>query len=564
MSTTASDNDNAQQVMGTPSAMSPFRSAVFRNVWIANLGSQFGGLIQAVGAAWLMLSIAESAEMVTLVQASTTLPIVLFALVAGAFADSFDRRGIMLAAQAFMLLVSVALAVCAYLGLITPWLLLLFTFLIGCGAAFNGPAWQASVAEMVPRHDLPAAVALNSMGFNAARSVGPALGGLLVAAVGAAAAFTVNAVSYIGIIGVLAFWRRPQEPRLLPRERLGMAIRAGIRYVSMSPNIKSTLLRGLVFGAGASALMALMPLVAQQLLGGTSVSYGLLLGAFGGGAVGGALLAHRLRQSFSNEAIVRLSVLGFALASTVTAFSTSLALSMAIQILSGAGWVLALSTFNVTVQTSAPRWVVGRALSMYQMTVFAGLAGGSWLWGIATATFGISNALLAAAVVLLGCAALGLRFPLAQTEELNLDLLQRWREPQVALDIKPRSGPVVISIEYRIREADVLEFLAAMGERRRIRRRDGARHWTLLRDLAEPELWTERYHAPTWLEYVRQNLRVTQDDAATWDRIHALHVGPSKPVVRRLIERQTSSVPASSQEKPRNLAEPLTDPARQA
>lgn len=547
-----------------PGAMSPFRSSVFRNVWIANLGSQFGGLIQAVGAAWLMLSIADSAEMVTLVQASTTLPIVLFALVAGAFADSFDRRAIMLGAQVFMLGVSVTLAVCAYLGLITPWLLLLFTFLIGCGAAFNGPAWQASVAEMVPRHDLPAAVALNSMGFNVARSVGPALGGLLVAAVGAAAAFAVNAASYVGIIGVLAFWRRPPEPRLLPRERLGVAIRAGLRYVSMSPNITSTLLRGLVFGAGASALMALMPLVAQRLLGGNSVSYGLLLGAFGAGAVGGALLAHRLRQSLSNETIVRMAVLGFALASAITAFSTSLPLSMAIQLLSGAGWVLALSTFNVTVQTSAPRWVVGRALSMYQMTVFAGLAGGSWLWGLTTTEFGISNSLWASAVILLGCAALGLRFPLPQTDELNLDLLQRWREPKVALDIKPRSGPVVVTVEYRIREADVLEFLAAMGDRRRIRRRDGARHWTLLRDLAEPELWIERYHAPTWLDYVRQNLRVTQDDAAVWDRIHDLHSGPGKPVVRRLIERQTSSVPASSAVKTREVSEPLTDPARQA
>lgn len=556
---------NGHAAAGGPgSALSPFRHAIFRNVWIANLGSQFGGLIQAVGAAWMMLSIAASPEMVTLVQAATTLPIVLFALVAGAFADSFDRRKLMIAAQLFMLAVSMALAACAYLGLITPWLLLFMTFLIGCGAAFNGPAWQASVAEMVPREDLPSAVTLNSMGFNIARSVGPAVGGLIVAAAGAAAAFVVNTVTYLGIIAVLWRWRRPEEERLLPRERLGTAMLAGIRYVSMSPNLKATLLRGLVFGAGASALIALMPLIARDLVGGGSVAYGLLLGAFGAGAVGGALLSHQLRQSLSNEAIVRIAMLAFGVAAVAAAFSPLLALTMAAQLLSGAGWVLALATFNVTVQTSAPRWVVGRALSLYQMLTFAGMAGGSWFWGVLTGELGIASTLLISAFVLLGCIAMGWRFAQPQTEALNLDLLKRWTEPEVALEIEQRSGPVVVSVEYRIREEDVLEFLAAMGDRRRIRRRDGARHWTLLRDLSEPELWIERFDNPTWLDYIRQSQRVTKDDAAVWDRIHRLHRGPDKPRVRRLIERQTSSPPGVATPRARAMSEPLTDPARQS
>lgn len=562
---TETTNDNAEIATGLPqSALSPFRHGIFRDVWIANLGSQFGGLIQAVGASWMMLSISGSAEMVTLVQASTTLPIVMFALVAGAFADGFDRRGIMIAAQVFMLAVSMALATCAYLGLITPWMLLLFTFLIGCGAAFNGPAWQASVAEMVPRKDLPSAVALNSMGFNIARSVGPAVGGLIVAAAGAAAAFAVNTVTYIGIIAVLARWRHVPEQRVLPRERLGTAIMAGIRYVAMSPYIKFTLLRGLVFGAGASALIALMPLIANDLIGGDSVTYGLLLGAFGIGAVGGALSAHRLRQTLSNETVVRLAMSAFAFAAAATAYSSWLPLTMAAQLLSGAGWVLALATFNVTVQTSAPRWVVGRALSLYQMVIFAGMAGGSWLWGVVTGQLGITPALLISGLVLLGCVALGWRFAQPQTEELKLDLLKRWKEPEIALEIEQRSGPVVVTIEYRIREEDVLEFLAAMADRKRIRRRDGARHWSLLRDLSEPDLWIERYHSPTWLDYVRQNQRVTEDDAVVWDRIHSLHRGPDKPRVRRMIERQTSSLPAGTAPRARELAEPLTDPARQA
>jgi MFS family permease len=558
-------NDNATgEADARASALAPFRHGVFRDVWLANLGSQFGGLIQTVGASWLMLSIAESAEMVTLVQAFTTLPIVLFALMAGAVADSFDRRTVMMVAQVFMLLVSATLALCAYLQLITPWLLLLLTFLIGCGAAFNGPAWQASVAEMVPREYLPSAVALNSMGFNIARSVGPAVGGLIVAAAGAAAAFAVNTFSYIGIIIVLGRWRRPPEPRLLPRERLGMAIRAGIRYVAMSPHIKFTLLRGLVFGAGASALVALLPLIAKDLVGGDSVTYGLLLGSFGAGAVGGALIAHRLRLSLSNEAIVRVASLAFALAVAVTAVSTRLPLTMAAQLVCGAGWVLVLATFNVTVQTSAPRWVVGRALSLYQMAIFAGMAGGSWLWGVVTGELGLATALLVSVLILLGSSGLGLRYALPQTEDLKLNLLERWKEPEIALEIEQRSGPVVVTIEYRIREDDVLDFLAAMGERKRIRRRDGARHWSLLRDLSEPELWIERYDSPTWLDYVRQNQRITEDDAAIWDRIRSLHQGPDKPRVRRMIERQTSSPPPGTAPRVRELAEPLTDPSHQS
>ena len=224
-----------------PSALSPFRYPVFRDIWAANMVVNFGGLIQSVGASWLMISIAQSADMVALVQASLTLPIVLLSLVAGAMADNLDRRKIMLCAQAFMLMVSVALTLCAWTGLITPWLLLMFTFLIGCGAAFNAPAWQASVGDMVPRPEVPGAVALNSMGFNIARSMGPAMGGLIVTVAGAAAAFAVNAASYIGLIAVLARWRPVPHPQSLPRETLGIAVGAGIRYVAMSPAIRTVL-----------------------------------------------------------------------------------------------------------------------------------------------------------------------------------------------------------------------------------------------------------------------------------------------------------------------------------
>jgi MFS family permease len=209
----------------------------------------------------------------------------------------------------------------------------------------------------------------------------------------------------------------------------------------------------------------------------------------------------------------------------------------------GACWVLTLATFNATVQLSAPRWVVGRALALYQMATFGGMAGGSWVWGWLTLHLGIEQALLAAACALVIGAALGLRSPLPPLTALNLDPLSRWREPQIAVDIEPRSGPIIVTVEYLIRDDDVYAFLAAMSERRRIRRRDGARQWTLLRDLVNPELWIERYESPTWVEYIRHNQRVTQADAEIGDRVRALHSGPNPPIARRLIERQVSAPP---------------------
>lgn len=547
-----------------PTTLSPFRTPVFRQVWLASMASNFGGLIQSVGASWLMLSIASSEHMVALVQASVTLPIMLLSLVSGAMADGLDRRRVMLAAQAFMLVVSVLLAICAWTGVITPWLLLLFTFLIGCGAAFNAPAWQASVGDMVPRRELSAAVSLNSMGFNIARSAGPALGGAIVAAFGAAAAFAVNAVSYVALIVVLARWKPKLQPSPLPREPLPLAIASGLRYAAMSPSIRAVLLRGFVFGIGASSVMALMPLIAKVLVGGGPLTYGVLLGAFGIGAVAGALSSAALRRRVATEHLVRCACIAFAVSAAVAGTGVSLAATIAALLLGGASWVLALSTFNVTVQLSVPRWVMARALSLYQMATFGGLAGGSWLWGEVAAAHGIGVALLAAPLVLLLCAALGLRWPMADAEDRNLAPLRDWRAPSTAVPVEASTGPVVVSIEYRIREADIGAFLATMAERKRIRRRDGAQQWRLLRDVADPMLWMERYKMPTWLEYIRHNNRITLDDASIPQRLRELHQGPNDPVVRRLLERETDVMPTLHPPEPRELREPLTDPTRAA
>ncbi|PAQ09683.1 MFS transporter [Mesorhizobium temperatum] len=523
------------------SALAPFRHGIFRAVWSASLVSNFGGLIQGVGAAWMMTTIATSSYQVALVQASTTLPIMLFALVAGAIADSFNRRKVMLIAQIFMLVVSVLLTVFTYLGLITPWTLLAFAFLINSGTALYNPSWQASVGDMVPRAKLPAAVALNSLGFNLTRSVGPAIGGIIVAAAGAAAAFAANALSYVGLLIVLARWKPDLPASTLPRETLGAAMGAGLRYVAMSPNIGKVLVRGAAFGFSAGAVLALLPLVARDVVKGDALTYGIMLGAFGIGAVGGALISVRLRQILSSETMVRMAFAGFALCAFNAAVSdhawqTSLGLSIG-----GACWVIALSHFNVTVQMSTPRWVVGRVLSVYQTATFGGIALGSWIWGVVADAHGAEFALVAAAVAMLAGGAIGLLLPLPQQAVLNLDPTNRFKEPHLALDLKLRSGPIAIMIEYIIREEDVPEFLATMAERGRIRRRDGARNWTLARDLENPAIWIEHYHTPTWLEYIRHNKRATHADAVIGERVRALHSGDEPPRVRRMIERPTTA-----------------------
>ncbi|MEI9402776.1 MFS transporter [Mesorhizobium argentiipisi] len=523
------------------SALAPFRHGIFRAVWAANLVSNFGGLIQGVGAAWMMTTIATSPYQVALVQASTTLPIMLFALVAGAIADSFNRRKVMLVAQTFMLVVSALLTLFTWRGWMTPWTLLAFTFLIDSGTALNSPSWQASVGDMVPRAKVPAAVALNSLGFNITRSVGPAIGGVIVAAAGAAAAFAANAVSYIGLIAVLARWKPALPEQTLPRESLGAAMGAGLRYVAMSPNIAKVLVRGSAFGFSAGAVLALLPLVARDVVKGDALTYGIMLGAFGIGAVGGALISVRLRQLLSSETMVRMAFCGFALCALNAAISHNAWQTSAGLLIGGACWVIALSHFNVTVQMSTPRWVVGRVLSIYQTATFGGIALGSWIWGVVADAHGAEIALTAAAIAMLAGGAIGFVLPLPRQTVLNLDPLNRFKEPMLALDLKPRSGPIAIMIEYIIREQDVPEFLATMAERGRIRRRDGARNWTLARDLENPSVWIEHYHTPTWVEYIRHNRRATHADAVVGERIRALHSGVNPPRVRRMIERPTTA-----------------------
>lgn len=522
-----------------PSMLAPFQHETFRMLWLATLVSNLGGLVQSVGAGWMMTTLTDSHNMVALVQASTTLPIMMFSLAAGALADNFDRRTVMLVAQGGLMVVSVALAVLTFMGLMTPWTLLAFTFLIGCGTALFNPSWQASMGDIVPRQDLPGAVTLNAMGFNMMRSVGPAVGGLIVALAGAAAAFAINAISYIPLIWALWRWSPQKVQSRLPRERFGSAMWAGIRYVSLSPNLTTVLFRGFLFGSAAIAILALLPSVANEYVGGGAMIYGTLLGSFGLGAIGGAFLNSRVRERFSNEAIVRIACLGFAAACVGLGFSRDPLLSHVLLIPAGASWVLSLSLFNVSIQLSTPRWVVGRALSLYQTATFGGMALGSWVWGVVADWSEPQWALVGASAVLLACAAVGLRLPLPAFSSRDLNPLNTFNEPVLKLDLRPRSGPILVMIDYRIDQSDVDSFLELMTARRQIRIRDGARQWAILRDLEQPDLWVESYHVPTWEDYVRHNLRRTKADAENTLALRALHRGAEGPVVHRMIERQT-------------------------
>lgn len=521
------------------SPFAPFHHRDFRLLWSATLVSNFGALVQAVGAAWMMTQLTDSATLIALVQASNTLPIMLFALLSGALADTLDRRTLLFGAQCFMAAVSLVLAILTWQGWMTPLLLLSLTFLIGVGQAIYNPPWQASMQDLVPREDLPAAVSLNSVGFNLMRSVGPAVGGIITAAFGAAAAFAVNAVSYIPLLGALARWHPATPPRTTTPEPFVAAVGAGLRYVALSPNLVRVMSRGALFGFSAIVIMALLPLVAKQNPSGGSLLFGLLLGCFGLGAICGALINPLVRERLNNENVVRLAFAAFAGSALLLGLTEATWIHALAMLPAGAAWVLALSLFNVTVQLSTPRWVVARGLALYQTAVFGGMAMGSWVWGSVANSYSVDTAMIAASVPLMLGVVAGYWLRIPEFGTLDLDPVNRFREPELALDIRGRSGPIMVMVDYHIDQLDVPEFLRLMTLRRNVRRRDGARNWALLRDLEHPERWTESYHIATWDEYVRHNLRRTKADFETYQELQRLHRGDAPPEVHRMIERHS-------------------------
>ncbi|MBA4034750.1 MAG: MFS transporter [Bradyrhizobium sp.] len=524
------------------SITAPLRHSVFRRIWLASLLSNLGLLIQGVGAAWAMTQMTSSANKVALVQTALMLPIMLISMPAGAIADMHDRRVVALVSLLISLTGASALTALAWLNLVTPNALLLFCFIVGTGMALMGPAWQASVSEQVPPETLPAAVALNGISYNIARSFGPAIGGIIVATSGAVAAFAVNAVLYLPLLVVLFLWRRVHEPSRLPRERLNRAMVSGVRYITNSPSIKIVLTRTLVTGIIGGSVSALMPLIARDLLHGGAQTYGVMLGAFGMGAVIGALNIGTVRRQLSGEAAVRACAISLAGAICAVALSTSAILTAIALVLAGAVWMLAVALFNIGVQLSAPRWVAGRSLAAFQAAIAGGIAIGSWGWGHLTDLAGVEVALLVSAGLMALSPLLGIWLRMPPVGARHEPPAEALADPEVRLSLTGRSGPLVVEIEYRVAQDNARAFHNVMQEVQLSRQRNGAYGWSIARDIADPELWTERYHCPTWLDYLRQRNRPTQSERALHQRAIDFHLGPEPIRVRRMLERPFGSV----------------------
>ena len=382
------------------SAFAPFRWPAFRMIWVANLVSALGSMIQSIAAAWLMTDLTDSHLLVALVQASIVIPVLFIGVFAGVLADNYDRRKVMLGANLGMAAVSAVLAALAWLEVVAPWSLLLMTLLIGCGFALNGPAWQASVRLQVPHEDLPQAISLNSIAFNMARSVGPAIGGVLLSLSGPKMAFTVNALSYTLMIAVLLRWR-PRATGRRDKHAVFPAIGAALRFCANSSPIRRVLARGFAFGLGATAYQALIPLVVREQVGGNETDFGLVLGAFGVGSVLTALWIGPARRRLGPETIVSGAMAVSALSLAGLAWSASVPQAMAASLFAGGGQVAALTSLNVSMQLRSPEEILGRCLAIFQALAFGGFAVGSWVWGMVSDAAGLLPALLGGALWLL-------------------------------------------------------------------------------------------------------------------------------------------------------------------
>jgi predicted MFS family arabinose efflux permease len=408
--------------------------------------------------------------------------------------------------------------------------------------ALFGPAWQASVSEQVPAGALPSAVALNGISYNIARSFGPAIGGIIVAVAGSVSAFAINAAFYLPLLIALYLWRRVDEPARLPPERLTRAVISGVRYIINSPPIRIVLGRTLATGIGGGSVAALLPLVSRDLLHGGAQTYGIMLGAFGLGAVIGALNLSQLRARFSGEASIRLCSIVMGIGICVVALSPWSVLTGCALLFVGACWTSSVTLFNIGVQFSAPRWVAGRALAAFQAAIAGGVAVGSWLWGYLAGHIGVENTLLISGAVLGASPLLARLMRMPPVGARNEQAMEVIADPEVRLSLSARSGPIVVEIEYRVDPDKARLFYAVMQRVQLSRQRNGAYGWSIARDIADPELWTERYHCPTWHDYLRQRNRATENERVLQRRALKFHMGPEPVRIRRMLERPVGSV----------------------
>jgi MFS family permease len=531
---------DAPPTTSTISAWAPFAHTAFAVLWATTVVSNVGTWMHDVGAGWLMTELSPSPLMVAGVQAATTLPVFLFALLAGALADIIDRRRLLIMVNAGMAVAAALLAALVAAELMTPWLLLVFTFVLGTGAAFVAPAWQAIVPTLVPREALQPAIALNSMGINISRAIGPALAGALIVSAGLAMPFAMNAVSFIGIVLALLWWRPPpRSATVLPPEHVGAAIIGGLRYALNSRPFCHTLIRAAAFFLFASAYWAMLPLIARQVLGGGPTLYGVLLGSVGVGAVLGALVLPAIRRRFDADRVVAVGTAGTALSMVVFASVAEPVAAAAAAVLGGMSWIAVLSSLNVSAQTALPDWVRARGLSVFLTVFFGAMALGSLIWGQVAAVSAVPMALGIAAVGALATLPLTRRFHLNLGASLDLAPAMHWPAPVLSGAATPGAGPVMVRVEYVIDRADEARFGTLMLELGAARRRGGGYGWTLMRDAADSSRYAETWFEANWTEHLRHHERVSGADRALQEEIRALHRGAAGPMVEHFLAAPT-------------------------
>ena len=519
-------------------AWSPLSQPFFRSLWIANLASLVGTWIHEVGTAWLMTSLTMSPFIVSLIQTATTLPIFLVALPAGALADIVDRRRLLLLTQAWMLLAALGLGIITLAGLASPIVLLIFVFVLSLGAAINGPAWQAIIPELVSREEMASAVTLGSVGFNIARAIGPALGGLIVSLVGPGFTFLLNAISFTGVVIVLKRWHRVPQESTLPAERLIGAMRTGLRYVRNAPKVQAVLIHTLIFSVFTCALWAFLPIVAREYLRLSAVGYGMLLGFFGAGALVGALLLPIIRVRFSLNNIVACTTILMAVTMTCLAIIHSFPLILAVMAAGGMAWLILISVFSIAVQEVIPSWVRGRVLSVFMLVFFGGFAGGSMLWGALAVWTGIRQTLVGVSIFLLIGIILTQKYKLPTGEDLDLTPVQQLPSYLAAKGLTNEERPVLVVIDRRIDQPQEADFLESVRPLKMLRLRDGAIRWNLFRDVTDPTHFIESFIVESWIEYLRQHERSTVSDREIEERVDAFHLGGIPPETHHYIAEQ--------------------------
>ena len=490
---------------GRLSVRAPLRNRVYRDLFIASFVSNIGTWMQNVGAQWFLVEKHSSALIVALVQTASLGPTLVLGLLAGVLADLFDRRRLLMVLQSYAVLVTLALTVVTYLGRLGPTSLLMFTVALGCASALTGPAWQAIQPELVPREQIPAAATLSSVSANVARAIGPAIGGVVVAWAGPAAVFGINAISFAGIIVVLAGWKRPKQSAPIEREHLGQAIITGLEYVRNGPIFRRILLRAGLFVFPASALFALLPVAAAHTWHLGASGYGVALGEIGFGAVLAVVIAAQVRQNVSANALLAVGAAVYGCAPLAVAW-LPFAAATPVLVLSGMAWLITLTTLNAEAQLVLPRWVRARGLSVYLLVFTGSQALGSYMWGLVATRAGLNVALIWSAVLLgaaaLSVAALPLRpFP----ADRSLDVSTAWPEPTVVFEPHPNDGPVLVNTRYRVSTENLDPFVEAMSAVRRSRLRTGGHSWRLYHSPEDPDTVIERFTVPSWSEFQRQH-----------------------------------------------------------